>query len=71
MAELHKSDFQNPLLAWIDSRLPLVRSARFRPIFGQVIWLWVTATIMLGVVGAHQPLGIWVPIGRLCTLYYY
>ncbi len=23
MAELHKSDFQNPLLAWIDSRLPL------------------------------------------------
>jgi ubiquinol-cytochrome c reductase cytochrome b/c1 subunit len=23
------------------------------------------------VVGAHQPIGIWVPIGRLCTLYYY
>ena len=26
---------------------------------------WVAATIVLGVVGSHQPIGIWVPIGRL------
>ena len=49
-----------------------MRSARFRPIYRQVFWLlggW--RPIVLGVVGAHQPKGIWVPIGRLCTLYYF
>ena len=57
------------VLPWLDTSP--VRSARFRPIFRQVIWLWVAATIVLGVVGAHLPIGIWVPIGRLCTLYYF
>jgi ubiquinol-cytochrome c reductase cytochrome b/c1 subunit len=56
-------------LPWLDTSP--VRSARFRPIFRQVIWIWVAAVILLGVVGAHPPLGIWVPIGRVCTLYYY
>jgi len=56
-------------LPWLDTSP--VRSARFRPIFRQLIWLWVASVIVLGDVGAHKPIGIWVPIGRVCTLYYF
>jgi ubiquinol-cytochrome c reductase cytochrome b/c1 subunit len=56
-------------LPWLDTSK--VRSARFRPIFRQVIWVWVAACIVLGVVGAHPPEGIWVVLGRVCTLYYF
>lgn len=56
-------------LPWLDTSR--VRSGRFRPIFRQVIWVWVAATVVLGVVGAHRPEGIWLPLGRLCTLYYF
>jgi ubiquinol-cytochrome c reductase cytochrome b/c1 subunit len=54
---------------WLDTSP--VRSARFRPIYRQVIWLWVVAVVLLAIVGSHQPIGIWVPIGRVCTLYYF
>jgi ubiquinol-cytochrome c reductase cytochrome b subunit len=27
--------------------------------------------VVLGIVGAHEPIGIWIPIGRVCTLYYF
>ncbi len=56
-------------LPWLDTSR--VRSARFRPIFRQVIWVWVAACIVLGAVGAHPPEGIWVVIGRVATLYYF
>ncbi len=56
-------------LPWLDTSP--VRSGRFRPIFRQLIWVWVASVIGLGIVGAHPPEGYWVPIGRLCTLYYY
>ncbi|MGA9867300.1 MAG: cytochrome b/b6 [Acetobacteraceae bacterium] len=56
-------------LPWLDTSR--VRSARFRPIFRQLIWVWVVACIGLGAVGAHPPEGIWVIIGRICTLYYF
>ncbi len=56
-------------LPWLDTSP--VRSARFRPIYRQVIWLWVLATVVLGMVGAHKPLGFWVPLGRVCTIYYF
>ncbi len=56
-------------LPWLDTSR--VRSARFRPIFRQVIWVWVAACIALGAVGAHPPEGYWVVIGRVCTLYYF
>ena len=29
------------------------------------------AVVTLGIVGAHQPEGIWVVLGRLATLYYF
>ena len=57
------------VLPWLD--LSPVRSARFRPIYRIVFWLLPIATIALGFVGAHRPEGIWVPIGRIATAYYF
>jgi ubiquinol-cytochrome c reductase cytochrome b/c1 subunit len=57
------------VLPWLDTSP--VRSARFRPIYRQLILLWVVSVILLGVVGGHRPEGIWVVLGRVCTAYYF
>jgi len=57
------------VMPWLDTSP--VRSARFRPIFRQLIWLLVIAVVILGMVGAHRPEGIWVVLGRVCTAYYF
>ncbi|WP_428491820.1 cytochrome b [Rhodopila sp.] len=57
------------VLPWLDTSR--VRSARFRPIYRQLIWVWVAAVILLGVCGAHKPLGIWVVLSRVCSVYYF
>jgi ubiquinol-cytochrome c reductase cytochrome b subunit len=57
------------VLPWLDTSK--VRSARFRPIYRQLIFVWVLSAVTLGVVGAHQPTGIWVVIGRVATAYYF
>ena len=57
------------VLPWLDTSP--VRSARFRPIYRQLIWLLVASVIVLGFVGAHHPEGIWVVLGRVCTAYYF
>jgi ubiquinol-cytochrome c reductase cytochrome b subunit len=57
------------VLPWLDTSP--VRSARFRPIYRQLIWVWVVAVIVLGICGAHKPEGIWVVLSRICTLYYF
>jgi len=57
------------VLPWLDTSR--VRSARFRPIYRVLIWVWVLAFIGLGVCGAHKPEGVWVVLSRLCTLYYF
>jgi ubiquinol-cytochrome c reductase cytochrome b/c1 subunit len=57
------------VLPWLDTSR--VRSARFRPIYRQIIWVWVAAVICLGICGAHKPEGIWVILSRVCTLYYF
>jgi ubiquinol-cytochrome c reductase cytochrome b/c1 subunit len=31
----------------------------------------VVAVVILGLVGAHRPEGIWVILGRVCTVYYF
>jgi ubiquinol-cytochrome c reductase cytochrome b/c1 subunit len=54
---------------WLDTSP--VRSARFRPIYRQIMVLLVIDVILLGVVGSHRPEGIWIHIGRICTAYYY
>src|ERR1700760_898406 len=57
------------VLPWLDTSP--VRSARFRPIYRQLIWLWVVAVIVLGICGAHKPEGIWVVLSRVATLWYF
>jgi ubiquinol-cytochrome c reductase cytochrome b subunit len=57
------------VLPWLDTSK--VRSARFRPIYRQLIWVWVLSAVTLGMVGAHQPTGWWVVIGRVATAYYF
>lgn len=57
------------LLPWLD-RSP-VRSARFRPIYKQLFWLFVADCILLGVVGARPPEGVWVPLGQAATAFYF
>jgi ubiquinol-cytochrome c reductase cytochrome b subunit len=57
------------VLPWLDTSK--VRSARFRPIYRQLIFVWLAAVIVLGVCGAHKPEGIWVVLSRVATLYYF
>jgi ubiquinol-cytochrome c reductase cytochrome b/c1 subunit len=56
-------------LPWLDTSP--VRSARFRPVYRWFVFVLVAAVFGLGVCGAHKPLGIWVPLSRICALYYY
>ena len=56
-------------LPWLDTSK--VRSARFRPIFRKLVFVWVLSFIVLGVCGAHKPEGIWVILSRLAALYYF
>jgi ubiquinol-cytochrome c reductase cytochrome b subunit len=57
------------VIPWLDTSP--VRSARFRPLYRPLVFLLVAVLIMLGMVGAHKPEGIWVLLGRLGTAYYY
>jgi ubiquinol-cytochrome c reductase cytochrome b/c1 subunit len=57
------------LMPWLDTSR--VRSSFFRPVFKWVFWLLVIDAIVLGVVGAHRPEGMWIVIGRICTFYYF
>jgi ubiquinol-cytochrome c reductase cytochrome b subunit len=57
------------VLPWLDTSK--VRSARFRPTYRILFWVWVASIAVLGVVGAHRPEGIWVIVGRIATLYYF
>jgi ubiquinol-cytochrome c reductase cytochrome b/c1 subunit len=57
------------VLPWLDTSP--VRSARFRPIYRQLMILLVLSLVGLGMVGAHPPQGVWVMIGRICTTYYF
>ena len=56
-------------LPWLDTSK--VRSARFRPTYRILFWVWIAAIVLLGVVGAHKPEGVWVILGRIGTLYYF
>jgi len=49
-----------------------VRSARFRPLYRPFVALALPASLfLLGDVGAHSPSGIWIPLGRIGTAYYF
>jgi ubiquinol-cytochrome c reductase cytochrome b subunit len=57
------------VLPWLDTSP--VRSARFRPIYRQLIFVLVVAVVALGFAGARPPEGIWVVISRVATAYYF
>ena len=56
-------------LPWLDTSP--VRSARFRPVFRPMMFLLVGDILLLGAVGAHEPIGLWILLGRFATLYYF
>ncbi|MEZ5866226.1 MAG: cytochrome b N-terminal domain-containing protein [Geminicoccaceae bacterium] len=57
------------VLPWLDTSR--VRSARFRPIYKWLFWVFLADCVVLGYVGANPPEG-WLPtIGLLATIYYF
>ncbi len=57
------------VLPWLDTSR--VRSARFRPVYRYLIFVFVASFVVLGVCGQHKPEGIYVVLSRLATLYYF
>lgn len=57
------------VLPWLD-RSP-VRSARFRPIFKWVFWLFLANCLLLGYVGAKPPEGMYIYLGQAATAVYF
>jgi ubiquinol-cytochrome c reductase cytochrome b/c1 subunit len=56
-------------LPWLDTSR--VRSARFRPVYKWVFWLFLVDAIALGVVGANPPEGAFLVVGRIATVFYF
>jgi ubiquinol-cytochrome c reductase cytochrome b subunit len=56
-------------LPWLDTSP--VRSAKFRPIYKQLFWIFVAVCFGLGVCGAMPAEGFWVPLSQALTLYYF
>ncbi len=57
------------ILPWLDTSP--VRSARFRPIYRAMMVVLVADMFLLGAVGAHHPMGIWILLGRVGTAWYF
>jgi quinol-cytochrome oxidoreductase complex cytochrome b subunit len=56
-------------LPWLD--FSKVRSARFRPIYKQLFWIFLADCILLGWIGAQKPEGMTLFLGRAATAYYF
>ena len=57
------------VLPWLDTSP--VRSAKFRPIYRQLMFVFVAVVVVLGIAGGKPPEGVWVVVGRVCTAYYF
>ena len=57
------------VLPWLDTSK--VRSARFRPVYKWIFWVFVADCAVLGVVGANPAEGYWLTIGRVTTAIYF
>ncbi|MDX1484120.1 MAG: cytochrome b/b6 [Alphaproteobacteria bacterium] len=57
------------VLPWLD--FSPVRSARFRPIYKQLFWIFLVVCVLLGWVGANKPEGVPLLVGQVCTAYYF
>jgi quinol-cytochrome oxidoreductase complex cytochrome b subunit len=56
-------------LPWIDRSK--VRSARYRPIYRQLFWIFVANFVVLGWMGANPPEGIYGIVSRICAVIYF
>jgi ubiquinol-cytochrome c reductase cytochrome b/c1 subunit len=56
-------------LPWLDTSR--VRSARYRPLYRQFLWVFVAVVIGLGYLGSKPPEGGYVIAARIFTLYYF
>jgi quinol-cytochrome oxidoreductase complex cytochrome b subunit len=57
------------VLPWLDRSK--VRSARFRPLYRQMFFIWVANVFVLGWVGANPPEGYFILIGQVATFIYF
>jgi len=57
------------LLPWLDKSR--IRSARFRPIYKQLFWIFVIDCIVLTYVGGKPAEEPYILIGRIATIYYF
>ena len=57
------------ILPWLD-RSP-VKSGRFRPVFRLFFVLLIIDSVVLGIVGAKPPEGLWLIVGRIATAWYF
>ncbi len=57
------------VLPWLDTSK--VRSARYRPIYRIVFWVFLIDCVMLGWVGSQLPEGIPLIMGQVGTIYYF
>ncbi|MCX7354829.1 MAG: cytochrome b N-terminal domain-containing protein [Alphaproteobacteria bacterium] len=57
------------VLPWLDTSK--VRSARFRPIYKKLFWVFLADCIILGWVGYNPPEGHFIVIGQIATAYYF
>ena len=56
-------------LPWLDTSK--VRSAKYRPLYRQFVWLFFADVILLGYLGAQTADGLYLIIGRIATIYYF
>ena len=57
------------ILPWLDTSK--VRSARFRPIYKQLFWVFLVDCLVLGWCGANPAEGHFIVIARIATAYYF
>jgi len=57
------------ILPWLDRSK--VRSAKYRPIYRQLFWIFIVNALVLGWVGGKNPEGIYVLISRFATVIYF
>ncbi len=63
------SIFLLALLPWLDTSK--VRSAKFRPIYKQLFWIFIIDCFVLGYIGAKPAEGHFLVIGRIASAYYF
>jgi ubiquinol-cytochrome c reductase cytochrome b/c1 subunit len=56
-------------MPWLDTSL--VRSAKYRPLYRQFLFIFFAAVIGLGYLGSQEPTGGYVIAARLLTIYYF